>query len=359
MIALNGQIAASPVEWQRSVRQRCNVANIGIIGLGFMGRMHYDTYAKLPEARVVAVCDADPRRAAGDLSGGWSNIGSGGTQSLPMDRIKGTTDPRELINNADVDIVDICLPTPAHVDLVPQALAAGKHVLCEKPMARTIDQARTIAAAAASATGFFMPAMCMRFWPEWEWLKDAVVDERYGRVRSATFRRLSTLPQGWFRNGELSGGALLDLHVHDTDFVYHVFGKPRAVFSRGYRKATSEIDHISTQYLYGDDRVIAAEGSWVMADGFGFSMRYTVNFERATADFDIGRKPALSLFAEGKQQSVDVSTDDGYVGEMRYFIDCVTRGVKPTRVTAEDAVAGLEIIEAEKRSVDSGQVAHL
>ena len=89
-----------------------------------------------------------------------------------------------------------------------------------------------------------MPAMCMRFWAEWEWLKRAVDEQRYGKVRSATFRRVGSIPAGWFRDGKASGGGILDLHIHDTDFIYHLFGKPRAVFSQGYVGQSGEVDHL-------------------------------------------------------------------------------------------------------------------
>src|SRR5688572_12422188 len=132
---------------------------IGIIGLGFMGKTHYGIYDKNPEAQVVAVADADPKRAGGDLSGGWGNVKTGDTSDqLPMDRIKGSTDLRELLANPDLDVIDVCLPTPAHAEIVPAALATGKHVICEKPMARTSAEARVIADAASKAKGLFMPA---------------------------------------------------------------------------------------------------------------------------------------------------------------------------------------------------------
>ncbi len=336
------------------------MTRIGIIGLGFMGRMHYDTWAKIPEAQVVAVCDADPRRAAGDLSGGWGNVAGATTQRLPMDRIRGTTDPAALLAMPEVDIIDICLPTPAHVEMVIAALAAGKHVLCEKPMARSSAEARQIAAAATRARGMFMPAMCLRFWPEWEWLKQAIVENRYGRLRSLAIRRLGTMPAGWFSNGKLSGGAILDLHIHDTDFVYYLLGRPAAVFSRGHPGPSGEIDHINTLYLYGDSTsdhpTISAEGSWAMDAGWPFSMRYTANFEHASADYDSSRSPALLLYAGGKKEQIASSAEDGYAGELRYFVDCVSTGIKPDRVTAFDAVAGLEIVEAEKKSVETGEV---
>src|SRR5262245_40231455 len=142
---------------------------IGIIGLGMMGRTHYEAYQEIAGAQVVAVADQDPKRAAGDLSGTGGNVLQGGLTKLPMDRIKGTTNASELIAMKDVDIVDICLPTTQHVDLAIEALKAGKHVICEKPLARTSADAEIIASAARNANGMFMPAMCMRFWPQWAW----------------------------------------------------------------------------------------------------------------------------------------------------------------------------------------------
>jgi predicted dehydrogenase len=338
---------------------------VGIIGLGFMGRTHYGIYEKNPEAQVVAIADSDPKRAAGDLSGGWGNVDTGTSASdqLPMDRIKGTTDWRELIAMKDVDVVDVCLPTPTHVEIVTAALETGKHVLCEMPMARSSADARTIADAAARATGFFMPAMCMRFWPEWEWLKRAVAEGHYGRVLSATFRRVGSYPVGWFMHGAMSGGALLDLHVHDTDFVYHVFGRPKGVFSRGFVGQSGEVDQVFTQYLYdgtqGGHRgtpMVSAEGAWTMSAGFGFTMRYTVAFERATADYDLARKDTLLLSSNGKTEPVAHASHDGWTGELGYFLECVKTRQKPQRVTADDAVAGLQIVESERRSIESGLV---
>jgi predicted dehydrogenase len=334
---------------------------IGIIGLGFMGKTHYGIYDKLSNAQVVAIADADPKRAAGDLSGGWGNVKTGETSDqLPMDRIRGYTDWRELVANPDVDVIDVCLPTPTHVDIVPTCLSSGKHVLCEKPMARTSAEARTIADAAAKAKGLFMPAMCMRFWPEWEWLKRAVVENHYGRVLAANFRRVGSYPAGWFMNGQMSGGALLDLHIHDTDFVYHLFGRPRGVFSRGYTGQSGEVDHVVTQYLYDGPHkgtpMVTAEGAWTMSPGYGFTMKYTVVFERATADYDLARAETLMVSANGKSEPIPHPKTDGWTGEIAYFLECVKTGQRPERVTADDAVAGLQIAEAERRSVFSGVV---
>src|SRR5688500_11367144 len=150
---------------------------VGIVGLGFMGRMHYEVYQKLPQqAQVVAIADINPKRAAGDLSDLWGNIGNQQTNKLPMDKIKGVTDYRQLLDMKDVDVVDVCVPTPLHAEVAVAAIGSGKHVMSEKPLARTSAEARKIATAAASGRGYFMPAMCMRFWGEWEVLKRAVAE---------------------------------------------------------------------------------------------------------------------------------------------------------------------------------------
>jgi len=323
--------------------------NIGIIGLGMMGRTHYEAYQEIG-GNVIAVADQDPKRAAGDLSGTGGNVLQGGLTHLPMEKIRGTTNANELIALKDVDIVDVCVPTTQHVDVAIAALQGGKHVLCEKPLARTSADGERIAAAAREGKGFFMPAMCMRFWPQWVWLKQAVAEKRYGKVLSATFRRLAQMPAGWYRNGTMSGGAALDLHIHDTDFVQHVFGMPKAVASRGYTRTSGEIDHIATQFVYDDVPLVTAEGGWSLAAGYGFTMQYTVNFENATADYDLAREQPLRVSKDGQTEAIDAGPGFGYAAELRYFIDCVKKGQRPTVVTADDAVRSIRLIEAEVKS---------
>ena len=332
---------------------------IGIIGLGMMGRTHYEAYQEIKGAEIVAVADHDPKRASGDLSGTAGNVLKEGVTHLPMERIRGTTNASELIAMKDVDIVDVCVPTTQHVEVAIEAINAGKHVLCEKPLARTSSDAEKIAAAARTGKGMFMPAMCMRFWPQWVWLKKAVAEKRYGKVLAATFRRVSQMPPGWYRDGRISGGAALDLHIHDTDFVQHLLGMPRAVSSRGYSKTSGEMDHIATNFLYDDIPLVTAEGGWCLADGYGFSMQYTVNFENATADYDLSRDQPLRLSQGGKSEPIECGPGFGYAAELRYFLDCVAKSERPTMVTADDAVRSVRLVEAEVKSARIGEVVQL
>src|ERR1043166_2063880 len=150
--------------------------NVAVVGLGFMGVTHLRAYLQNKAARVVAVCDAVRLPVNGVLAGVAGNIKK--TDDIHLGKqVKVSRQLEEVLSSPEVDLVDLCTPTPLHPDQAIAALKAGKHVLCEKPLARTSAQARDIVKVARTAKGFLMPAMCMRFWPGWSLLKK-VVDEK-------------------------------------------------------------------------------------------------------------------------------------------------------------------------------------
>ena len=328
--------------------------NVGVIGLGMMGATHLDYYTGCDDVRIVAISDAEPRRLSGEVlaKGNIEGQSAGGFDIRGAD-VKRYDEGRKLIRNKQIELVDICLPTPLHVPFARSALRAGKHVMLEKPVGRTYRDAAKLVDAAANASTYTMVGMCMRFWPGWTWLKRAVDDRTYGTVKAATFRRVSSHPGGaFYLDGEACGGALLDLHVHDVDFIYHLFGLPNSVSSVGYSTITSEIDHIVTRYEYDDVPVVTAEGSWALAEGFRFSMHYTVNFERATAVFAYDAAQPLTLYEPGAApRAVDIEPGAGYDHELVYFLDCIRNGTPPTIVTVADAAVSIKIAECERKSV--------
>lgn len=336
------------------------MVNVGVVGLGFMGVTHLKAYRNLPQAQIVAVCDAYRLPTDGVLGGVAGNVGTDDGVRLDMNKVRAYRELDELLANPEVQLVDLCVPTTQHPAMSQAALKAGKHVVCEKPLARTSALCREIVSAAESARTYFLPAMCMRFWPGWDWLREAVADGRYGRALAARFRRVSS-PPGWSRssyfNGAESGGALLDLHIHDVDFVQYCFGRPRRVFAQGLTRFSGAIDHVVSQYEVATGAAVSAEGSWIMTEGFGFNMEYTVVFERATVDFDLTRgAEALRLVEEGKPARIlKPEGSDGYVGELGYMLECITSGRPPARVTARDALSAVEICEAEEESIRTGQ----
>jgi len=338
-----------------------NPVGVGIVGLGFMAATHLKAYRQIDGYRIAALCNPSGRNLDGDFSKVGGNVGSTEPLKLDMSQVKVYRSLAEMLADPAVQLVDICAPTHTHPELAIAALRADKHVLCEKPLARTAELAREIAGAAGRAKTFLMPAMCLRFLPEWAWAKKAIEDKTYGRCLSARFRRVAQ-PPGWgqkfFLNGNLSGGALLDLHIHDTDFVQFCFGRPRGVFSTGFSKVSGAIDHVVTQYQVAGGASVSAEGSWAMTEGFGFNMSYTVIFENATADYDLARgADALKVFETGKEpRTLQLGSKDGYVGELEHILACIRDGNPPSIVTVQDGVSAVEICEAEEQSVKTGRL---
>lgn len=334
------------------------MVRIGVLGLGTMGNTHLDAYGKIENANIVAVCDIDPdvlsgrNKAEGNIEGQ-----SQGRFDLQSPTLKKFADGMQMIADPDIDMIDVCLPTPEHVKYAVAALNAGKHVMMEKPLARTPQDTQQLIDAAAKAKGMNMCALCMRFWPQWSWLKKQVDNMTFGKVLGATFRRVATHPgRGFYLNGDECGGAALDLHIHDTDFVKYLFGMPKAVISHGYAKQTTAVDHMTTQYVYDDVPLVSAEGGWAMTGGFGFKMQYTVNFEKATAVFDIAFKDQLTLHEVGKDsQVITCEAGMGYDHELAYFLNCIESGTPPTHASFADAADSVKIVLAEVQSVKTGQ----
>jgi len=335
-----------------------DTVNVAVVGLGFMGVTHLRAYLDNPMARVVAVCDAVRLPVKGVLEGVAGNIKKSDDLHLGPE-VKVFRKLEELLADSEVQLVDLCTPTPLHPEQAIACLRAGRHVFCEKPLARSSASARQILEVANESPGFLMPAMCMRFWPGWSGLKQVVANGTYGKVLAARFRRVSEMPawskQGTYAGSRDTGGALFDLHIHDTDFVHYLFGRPASVFSSGVMDTEGAINHVVTQYNYQGGPAVDAEGSWLLTQGF--NMAYTLHCERATLDFDLARGAEAMQLTESGQPLRVVAHDgpDGYGVEAAYFVDCVARGEAPRVVSARDGVTALEICEAEEQSVRTGR----
>jgi predicted dehydrogenase len=339
-------------------KANCKV-NVAVAGLGFMGVTHLRAYLALPSARVVAVCDPARLPVGGVLPGVAGNVKKSGDVELGRG-VKVFRKLEEVLADPRVDLIDLCTPTPFHAEQAIAALKAGKHVLCEKPLARTSAEAREILKVAESSPGFLMPAFCMRFWPGWSWLKQTVGQGIYGKMLAARFSRVSERP-AWSgqRAGADRGGALYDLHIHDTDYAQFLCGRPTAVFSTGVTDAADSIEHVVTQYIYSGGPVVSAEASWLQAAGF--NMAFTIHCQRATLEFDFARNPnSVQITEPGRPaRSLHCDGPDGYGAEIRYFVECVASGCRPSIVTARDGVSALEICEAEEKSLRSGLVVNI
>jgi predicted dehydrogenase len=339
--------------------------NVGIIGLGSMGMTHLAAYLKQTQARIVAVSDvkfATPGAKIGregNITGQTDDVGAA------LDSIVKYSNAADLLANPDIQAVDICAPTSEHKKLALAAIRAGKHVLVEKPLARTAADAREIADAARAAGLVLMPAHCMRFWPGWDWLKEAVESRRFGAVESAVFTRIGGKPPVPFYNdGAACGGAHFDLHIHDTDFVAYLFGKPTAVSSFGRVGESGAVEHTFTHYHFSGANahaLVTAEGAWTRdSEKRPFTMRYAVSFEQASVLFDLTASVPLLLYRPGlPPEPIPLQDGIGYTYEIHEFIRCATAGRDSRVVNGTDGALVVELIEAETRSIETGKTVAL
>lgn len=333
------------------------IVGVGIIGLGFMGRTHLAAYQRaqadgLP-CRIAGACDQNIERLNGRPgAGGNLDSGADGERLFDPAQVFTTADVDGLLARDDVQLVSICTHTDTHVDLARRALRAGKHVLVEKPVALTVEGVDDLIAESRRAARMCMPAMCMRFWPGWSWLKEAVADGRYGRVVSARFERLGAAPawgEGFYANPERSGGALFDLHVHDVDFVHFLFGPPRSLHAVGTPA------HVTACFAFDDvPGQVVAEGGWLTSPKFPFRMRYIVEFERAVVDFDLLRDPVLLVHGAEASETITLPLGNGYDGEIRHAVALAAGLAGEPVASLGDARTVTRTILAERESLRCG-----
>ncbi|MDY7009705.1 MAG: Gfo/Idh/MocA family oxidoreductase [Planctomycetota bacterium] len=333
---------------------------VGLVGLGMMGGAHFAAYRdEVDAAEVVAVCDSRAERLAPGGEAVEGNIDTGAGETMDLSGIRTYTELDRLLDDPDIDMVDLCLPTHLHAPMTIKALDAGKNVFCEKPMALTAGDANKMITASDKAGKMLMIGHCLRFWPEYVMIKEMIDSSRYGKVLSAVFRRVSSNPtwsaDGWLLRAGQSGLAAIDLHIHDVDTLQWFFGPPKAVIAGGVKHEDGGIGHIVAHYEYDDGPMVVAEGGWDFPPEFPFSMSAVVMFEKATVEYDSRQSPAMTVYpAGGCKVTPEVPTANAYAEELKYFVGCIAGGGRPDRVSPAESAKAVAIVEAEIKSAKSG-----
>ncbi len=325
---------------------------IGLLGAGFMGSTHGRAYLHIPGVEVVAILDRNPDKAA-NLA---QEIGS---------RVE--SDPEKIYRDPDIDIIDVTLPTPSHPEFAIRGLESGKHVIIEKPLALTLAEAEAILEIARRSNRYLMVAHVIRFWPEYEAVQSVIRSGRLGKPLLATAYRLSGMPQWaeWFSNPNLSGGAVLDLQIHDLDYMNLLFGSPRTISAIGLQDETGGWNHVITQVEYEVGRA-NVEASCIQPRDFPFTAGLRVlceggaleyHFRGGGASFEQGQPTSFLLVHEPGQpnQPLPYSPGDGYVNELAYFIHCVKTGIPPARITPADACLAVETALLSRQALETGR----
>jgi len=333
---------------------------IGLVGVGFMGWIHYLAYKHLKGAKLAAVCSRDKNKLAGDWRSIRGNFGPPG-EMVDLSGVTTYDRLRDLVADPDIDLIDVCNPTHLHPDSAVAALKAGKHVLVEKAIALTPEQADAMVAAAKSAGKVLMVAHVLPFFPEFKYAAGAIKDGRYGKLLAGHFKRVISRPDWSADIGDAAktGGPAVDLHVHNTHFIGLVCGVPRGVYSTGVVE-NGVVQHLTTSYDYspGGPSVTCSSGALAMS-GRPFVHGYELYLEKATLVYESGTCP-LTLLTPGKTEPVVIPAEPGgdvaaFVAELQAAADGAASGKTPELLSGQLARDALVMCYKECESVKSGK----
>jgi predicted dehydrogenase len=315
---------------------------IAVLGLGFMGSTHLKALRSIPEATLVAILSNDERAREGDLSGIQGNLGGPG-ERYDFSNVKKYSDAAVLIADPEIDAVDICLPTFLHGPVALQALQAGKHVLVEKPIALTGESADELVAEARRRNRVLMSAQVLRFFPVYQALRDTL--PTLGQTRHAFFRRRCAAPawSKWLHNKSKSGGGMFDLLIHDIDMALWLFGMPLRVSAVGSEDLDRGIDVLDATLFYPKGLKVTITGGWHHPKSYPFSMGYTVVADGGTVEYNSAGKPPTLHAQDGSETALALSAQDGYVEEIKYFVNCVQGEVQPEFCPPESSVQAVKL----------------
>lgn len=335
------------------------MTRVGIVGVGFMGWIHYLAWQRVANATLAAIASRDPAKRAGDWRSIRGNFGPPGEQ-VDLSGVKTYESLDQLLADPDIDLVDVCTPNHLHPQPVIAALNAGKHVLVEKAIALQPAEADAMLDAAQRNGKVLMVAHVLPFFPEFKFAADVTKSGQYGNLLAATFKRVISRPD-WsaeMADPNATGGPAIDLHIHDTHFIGLLCGVPQEVFATGHI-AGGVVSHLTTQYLYGSGgpSICCTSGDLAMKSR-PFVHGYEIYFEKATLVYESGATPLTVLTAEGSEQPALAGGDDpitAFAAELTAAVEGVQAGKAPDLLSAQLARDALVMCHRECDSVRSGR----
>jgi predicted dehydrogenase len=318
---------------------------VAVLGAGFMGKKHLECYMKNSRCSVVYVFDKDIAKAE---------------KATASFDIKATADIGEILD-CGTDMVDICLPTFLHTEYVITAAKAGKHILCEKPMALDLGECDRIIETLRACDIKYMTAHVVRFTPEYEYIRKVVTSGELGRPIYAAASRTQPAPvwsdANWLNDPRFSLGGVVDFQIHDLDFMSWVFGSPSSIRSVGSRSKLGGWEQVISVMGYCNGFNSCTEICNLMPQGHPFTAKFKVLFTDGYIEYDSTAAKKLYIHRSGLERIYpEYRTGDGYQNEIDYFIDHIISDKKIDIVTTEDARYAMYLAFKSKESLDDDKV---
>lgn len=307
---------------------------VALAGVGGISSAHIPAWESFEDTELVAICDIQPKNM----------------EQYPAQHKYTCID--EMLEKEDLNILDICLPTFLHAEVAEKAMRKGIHVVCEKPISLNIEDVDRLYKVAEENSVSFMVAQVLRFWPEYELIKELFDTKKYGKLLYGSMERIGCTPtwswNDWMSDEKLSGLVPFDLHVHDLDFIVHAFGAPTKTAL--FQSKILGQNALSAVYDFGDF-YIQCESAHYACSKFPFRANFRFMFENAVVE-NMG---VLKIY-ESDGNIIDFAAEGGvtgniqlpqtnaYTNELRYFADCVKSGNKPTKVKPEELKEVLKLL---------------
>jgi len=317
-----------------------------------MGSVHSQAYANMPDIQLAGIIDL--RTAVAEPLA--TQLG------VPF-----FANYDEFWRNCDADVVDICIPTCFHRQYIERAASAGKHVICEKPLALTAQDAQAAIDVCRDNHVRLFVGQVVRFFPEYQRMHAVVTENQLGQVGTVRTFRGGVFPTAWndwYANAKMSGTLLVDLLVHDFDFLRWCFGDVKRVFARSLLPyEANRVDHAFVSLRFNSGVIAHVEGSWALPSGFFTEVEIagaTGTLQHKSADsapvhfsrrHTVDGKPVVEVPSSPLAHSP-------YYLELAHFMECLRTG-GDSLVEPEDALEALKISLAALESATSGQVVSL
>jgi UDP-N-acetylglucosamine 3-dehydrogenase len=316
---------------------------VGVVGAGFIGAVHLGAYANMPEVEVLGVADALPEIA----TAGAAAVGARAYASY-----------EELVAEEEVEVVDVCLPTAYHRELALKVARDGKHLILEKPIARSLEDAEAILDAFDGASQRLFVGHVVRFFPEFVRIEEMIDAGELGTVGVARTSRRSPFLTGWndwYADWRMSGGVLLDLVIHDFDFLRWALGEVERVYSRGVLgREYNRLDYALVTLRFESGAIAHVEGQWGYPGPFNYSVEVTGSRAMVAVDSTEPEPVRLLGGAIDPGESPDVIVGKSpFQAELEHFIRCAATGEEPV-VNGWDAYEALRTGHAAIASVQTG-----
>lgn len=308
-----------------------------LLGAGFMGQTHIEAVKDSPWVRYIGVVDSDFSKAE-KLAGRYGLSAFANLESAA-----------EAIGH-HVRALDICTPTFIRSEPIQFAIAHRWAVLCEKPLAQNPQQAQQIITLCQSHQIPLMVAQTLRFWPEYQFAVQVAKQKKFGLLKRLECKRLSAKPNwnNWMVDSKLGKGAVLDLQIHDIDFVYQMLGRPVFLDAWGI-ESQGAFNHIYSVLHYPEVLPVAIEASYLMPCSYPFRMLFRLDFEDAVIEMDFWREKRRRLIIyphKAEPYAPELTFEDAYRAEIEYFARCLLNHQPFERIPNNEVLDVLEICAA-------------